>query len=832
MTPDKPFIFRFAEFEVREREFCICKGSAMEPVEPRAFRLLLILLRNPQKVITKEELLNAVWDDVEVTQNSLTQSIVKLRHRLGDDARSPRFIETVSKVGYRFMVPVESAPDRSEEEDTLHLPNAATANHPGLATTTDPSTSSGSERLLLTRSAVWKGMAAIAILLLPLVGGWLSRTHSREKWAREIAEPEVARLLEAGEYPKAAALALKAETALRGDLTLHNLWLRATGEISIKTEPAGAKVDYRLYSGDPGIWTRLGNTPLIKVRLPRDSYVFRVTKQDYAEEAFIGSPPGTLLVGDVEIFDLTLKLRVASSVPPEMVAVPRDSENLNYPFPPGPDVNVEDFLIDRHEVTNQEFKRFVDASGYSKPEYWREPFFKDSHSLSWRQAIGRFHDATGRPGPATWEAGSYSNGRSQYPVSGVSWYEAMAYAAFIGKMLPTAYHWMIASQADSYTPVIVAGSNFRTNGTLPVGAAKGALSGWGTVDMAGNVKEWCLNETWDHKRMILGGSYGEPEYMFNFADAQSPWDRRGNFGFRCARYKTGPSSLAERSIEGEVRDYWHEKPVTEEVFRAYTGLYSYDKTALNARVEERSLTERDVRERVTFDAAYGRERVTAYLFLPRGVSPPWQTVVFFPGAMATLDDRLNLSNVEDAYDFILKSGRAFVVPIYKGTYERRDGFVPGRNKPAFFRDHAIAWSKDLSRTLDYLETRKDIDTNRLAYLGYSLGGAEAPMLLAIERRFKAAVLLSGGFQLRAYLPQVDAINFAGHVTAPVLMLNGRYDDDFPVESSQRPLFQMLGTPAKDKKHIIYEGGHGEFPRPAAVRETLDWLDKYLGPENH
>ena len=117
-------------------------------------------------------------------------------------------------------------------------------------------------------------------------------------------------------------------------------------------------------------------------------------------------------------------------------------------------------------------------------------------------------------------------------------------------------------------------------------------------------------------------------------------------------------------------------------------------------------------------------------------------------------------------------------------------------------------------------------------MGYSLGGAEAPVLLAIDKRLKAAVLLSGGLQNRRYLPEADAINFAPYMTAPVLMLNGRYDDDFPVESSQRPLFERFGTPAKDKKHVIYEGGHGAFPRPAAVRETLDWLDKYLGAVHH
>ena len=131
--------------------------------------------------------------------------------------------------------------------------------------------------------------------------------------------------------------------------------------------------------------------------------------------------------------------------------------------------------------------------------------------------------------------------------------------------------------------------------------------------------------------------------------------------------------------------------------------------------------------------------------------------------------------------------------------------------------------------MDYLETRRDFDTAKVAYLGFSLGGAEAPVLLAIERRFKAAVLLSARFQLRHDLPEVDGINFDPHVATPTLVLNGRYDDDFPVELSQRPLFQFMGTPPKDKRLVLYEGGHGIFPRPAGVREVLDWLEKYLGP---
>jgi dienelactone hydrolase len=176
-----------------------------------------------------------------------------------------------------------------------------------------------------------------------------------------------------------------------------------------------------------------------------------------------------------------------------------------------------------------------------------------------------------------------------------------------------------------------------------------------------------------------------------------------------------------------------------------------------------------------------------------------------------------------------------MVPIYKGTYERRDSLKPGDRPaglgqpPALFRDQMIMWSKDLGRTLDYLETRKDINSTKLAYLGFSHGGQIAPVLLAVESRFKAAILSSGGLMLRRDPPEVDRLNFVTHVKTPVLMLNGRYDASFPLESSQLPLFHLLGTPDKDKRHMIYDAGHGNLPRRQEIRESLDWLDKYLGP---
>jgi formylglycine-generating enzyme required for sulfatase activity len=107
--------------------------------------------------------------------------------------------------------------------------------------------------------------------------------------------------------------------------------------------------------------------------------------------------------------------------------------------------------------------------------------------VPWEEAVERFRDTTGRPGPATWKSGRYSDGQADFPVGGVSWYEAAAYAAFAGKSLPTIYHWYRAANLGRFADILTV-SNFSGNGPAPVGSY-GGLGPFGTFDMAGNVKE-------------------------------------------------------------------------------------------------------------------------------------------------------------------------------------------------------------------------------------------------------------------------------------------------------------------------------------------------------
>ncbi len=208
-------------------------------------------------------------------------------------------------------------------------------------------------------------------------------------------------------------------------------------------------------------------------------------------------------------------------------------------------------------------------------------------------------------------------------------------------------------------------------------------------------------------------------------------------------------------------------------------------------------------------------------------APPYQTLVYFPSADA-LDRKQSSESLGEGLIFIefaLRSGRAVMFPIYSGTFERNFEFK-GMNA---FRDVVIQWVKDVSRSVDYLETRTDIDCGRLAFYGLSLGANRGPLVCAVEPRFKTCVLLAGGLSSSKYPPEIDGINFVAQAHEPLLMLNGRYDFDQSFEMQARPMFGFWGAPEKDKRLVIFESGHIPGDLRDIIREILGWLDKYLGP---
>ena len=665
--------------------------------------------------------------------------------------------------------------------------------------------------------------------------------QAKVKWAREDALPQVERLIAETDpwrnLVPAFKLAEKAEAYIPHDPKLAALLSKCSLKIDIITEPPGARVYFKEYAHPGREWEYLGISPLKKTRVPIGVFRWKFEKEGCET---VMAADSTWII-DFESREplfphpISRSLDRTGGIPRGMVRV-KGAEIASGIF--------DDFFIDTCEVTNKIFKEFIIAGGYRNKIFWKERFVQNRKELAWEEAIGEFVDQTGQPGPAGWQAGDYPEGQSEFPVSGVSWYEAAAFAEFTGKRLPTVFHWNIAR--GRHTPLLespqVGGlaifapfSNFMERGPVAVGRLQG-MTAYGALDMAGNVREWCWNET-PEGRAIRGGAWGDYAYMFNNVSQAPAMDRSAKNGIRCALYpessRIPKSAFKELTVEN-LSVFFKQTPVAESIFRVYRDQFSYDRTNLHPRVETPRKSSGDwIQEKVSFDAAYGGERITAYLFLPTHALPPYQTVIFVGGGF---EFERSSWNIENHYifsmflSFILKNGRAVLFPVYKGTFERGNDELA--KKLIQWDSHQsseifVQQFKDYKRCIDYLQTRRDIDSRKLAYYGASWGGIIGPIILAIEDRLKAGVLVAGGL-VSEFRPETNPINYLTRVKQPTLMLNGRYDTGLPPETSSKPMFDQLGTRAKDKRQVFYDTDHVP-PLNEIIKETLAWLDKYLGP---
>jgi dipeptidyl aminopeptidase/acylaminoacyl peptidase len=390
--------------------------------------------------------------------------------------------------------------------------------------------------------------------------------------------------------------------------------------------------------------------------------------------------------------------------------------------------------------------------------------------------------------------------------------------------LPTLAHWQRAAGTRDAT--LIAFSNFSNKGPAAAGTNHD-IGPYGTYQMAGNVKEWASTTVGD-LRYILGGAWNEATYMAVQPDARAPFDRSNTNGVRCVKYLTEPPANVFADVARPDAAITPRTPVPDAEFALYQRLYGYDQTALAARIETTEETEHWRRERVSFAAAYGNERVVAQVYLPKNAVAPYQAVIWFGGGDVLELPSSDHPGTQFLFDFVIRTGRAVVLPVFKGTFERRSPPPAARGRNAQ-RELGRQRSNDLGRTIDYLETRPDIDRTRVAYYALSFGATNGLLLVPLEPRVKAAVLLATGLSGGTPAPERDPVNFAPRLRVPTLMINGHDDFLFLVDSQQKPLFELLGAPRDRKKHVVLEGvGHMPPPRADVIREVLAWFDTYLG----
>jgi pimeloyl-ACP methyl ester carboxylesterase len=184
--------------------------------------------------------------------------------------------------------------------------------------------------------------------------------------------------------------------------------------------------------------------------------------------------------------------------------------------------------------------------------------------------------------------------------------------------------------------------------------------------------------------------------------------------------------------------------------------------------------------------------------------------------------------MDDRMAPFVKSGRAAFGVVLKGYIGRLRPAGTERPEPMSveYLERVVDRMIDLRRGLDYLETRADIDRTRIGFYGPSGGAMIGLILAAIEPRYRAVILSGSGLPLEntRVIAQANPANFASHIRAPKLMVQGRYDEDSPLRTTAEPLFKLLSEP---KQLYMYEGGHVP-PIETVISAASGWLDEMMG----
>lgn len=693
-------------------------------------------------------------------------------------------------------------------------------------------------------------LAGVILLLTASAIFFPYRNLLRVQSAKEQLQ-EIANLAQAGDYFKAFQIALTAEKILDNDSTLARLMPIISDKLTIITQPEGAQVYLKRFAPEEdGRFPEreyVGLTPIKDLRITRGDYKVTIEKEGHVPVERIASSAlkrneATLGVSpDIKIEAI---LHRVEEVPENMVLVSGGDYRLrSSSSPTNTEVYLDDYFMDRFEVSNKQYKQFVKAGGYVQKKFWKNPFIKEDRTLSWVDAMQHFTDRTGLAGPRDWLNQEYPEGKANHPVTGITWYEASAYAEFIGKSLPTIFQWEKAARAGTFTHFVgqvmpwgllsVKGmseyrGNFEGRDTTPVDSYEFGISPYGCYNMGGNVKEWCLNEM-TGGFVTTGGSWQEPEYMFHFFGALPGFYSSRTVGFRCVKMSTedtrDPAAM-RLNIEGLTPSY---TPVDDATFESYLSHYQYDKRPLDVRIVETKETEDWIREKVTF-AGIDDDRIIAYLYLPKQAAKPFQCVSLMPGYDVFLG-RTIPEYVEWFLAPHIKAGRAVIAVVHKGAVERpwgQDRAVPRSRSSVKFRDRIIYWSTEYSIGLDYLATRDDIDMDKITHIGFSMGSSWLGIIhTAVEHRYRSIVFVGAGIErpFLPVLPEANQVNFTPRIKPPKLVLHGKYDEIIVYKTMTMPFYKMLPEP---KRLELVDGGH--MP-PLEIRVPIinNWLDETLGP---
>lgn len=711
-----------------------------------------------------------------------------------------------------------------------------------------PTISMQAQQTKTGRSSIrWKPILFYSLIvgLLAVVGYFGFKNHQIEKAREKLKKAE--ELARSEQNFEAYDLALQVEAILPNDENLTKLLPTISDSLSVNSSPAGAKVFLRRFQTDKnGKFPErqlVGTTPINDLRIARGSYVLQIEKDGFPvfERTISGTIPrigGSFI--ETPPIKFEAKLIESDKIPPQMIYVPAgDYALVNWSRSTETKVHLDDYFIDKYEVSNAEYKEFINAGGYIKPELWKVPFFKDGKEISMQEALGELKDKTGLPAPRSWTNQNFPEGKENFPVTDITWYEAAAYAEFRGKKLPTVFQWEKAARDGMFDPRYNAmpwgfirqgdttdnRANFRGTGTVSVTENEFGMSPFGVLNMAGNVSEWNANQS-PEGFITSGGAWNDLAYSFGDYGIYPGFYSANRIGFRCVKIvsETAGNQGAQMIPPAETPEY---RVSSEAEVKTWLSHYEYDKKSLVPQIIEIIETDDWRREKITF-ASESEEKTIAYLYLPKNFPRPLQVIHYVPPG----DVVRGIRNLPDSIEMFaapfIKSGRAVFGVVLKGYTERTfpKNYAPPETSSVEFRKQMVNWITDLRRGVDYLETREDLNFQKLAFLGISNGANLGLIHTAIETRYKTLVFESAGLEkeFQKRIPETSPINFAPHIKTQKLIINGRFDETFPYNTDAKPLFKLLRDP---KKIVLYDGGH--IPTIEFLAPTVNnWLDETLG----
>ena len=665
---------------------------------------------------------------------------------------------------------------------------------------------------------------------------------------------EARELVAAGRYAEAYPLVERAAAVLPEDSTAGALLAAVRVPVTILTEPEGAMIRalpatasdaVGAGSDTIGSWQYWGRSPVRNRLTPRFDHLVEVRADGHRPALRLVSPSFLFARGPTTDNPAPLEINIelipaTADVPEGMERVPAGEYVLASPDL-GTDLTeiLDEFFIDRYEVTNEKYERFVAGGGYENPVYWQVlPADMEPSDVP-----DRFTDRTGRPGPRDWRGQTYPEGTADHPVTGVNWYEATAYATSLGRSLPTFHQWEKTARNGLVTGrgyvlpwgVVRGGetgparSRSQADGPGPVDEHPFGVSPFGAYAMAGNAKEWLANP-FGAGRAVTGGSWQDPLYLFSEVGSVDPSTASRALGLRTvwldpARRRLSRTQGLTALEAPPVPEY---DPVDRRTFELLRRHYEYDPRPANAEVVSTVEAENWVQERVEFDGPE-EQRVVAYLYLPNRALPPYQPIVYVPGNATFLGVTIT-DAAESVVGPLVAAGRAVFIVVMKGMADRPSppGYVAPPTGSVAFRDRMVLHATELRLGLDYLDTRSDIDLSALAYAGQSWGAGSRLVFAGIDDRYRAVVFIGGGIdeRVKPVLPEADNVNFAPYLDVPTLLVNGRQDEEHPWRTRGSALWELLSEP----KRLVLLEGQGHLPQPDALVPTIrEFLDEVIGP---